>query len=150
VWDYPRPPSLEPVSVLLQVSFGGVIIARTTNGHRVCETSHAPAYYFPPTDVRTDLLEAADGSSYCEWKGVAVYFHIVVGDERAERAAWAYPDPSPRFTAIADHLAFYARSVDACQVGDEIVTPMDGDFYGGWITSNLVGPIKGAPGTRHW
>lgn len=150
VWDFPRPPALERVSVRLRVVLGGVTIAETTRGHRVCETSHAPAYYFPPTDVSPDALEPAPGASFCEWKGVASYFTVVGGGSRAERAAWSYPEPTAAFASLADHVAFYAGSMDACFVGDHEVTPMDGDFYGGWITPDLVGPFKGAPGTRHW
>ena len=150
VWDFPRPPALEVVQAPLRVVFAGEVIAETTGGHRVCETSHAPAYYFPTADVRFDLLTAAPGASYCEWKGVAAYHDVVVGDRRAERAAWSYPEPTAAFAPLVDHVAFYAGPMDACFVGDDEVSPMDGDFYGGWITPELVGPFKGAPGTRHW
>ncbi len=150
VWDFPRPPALEAVGERLRVVFNGVEIADTTAGYRVCETSHAPAYYFPPSDVRQVHLQPVAGASLCEWKGRARYFDVVVDTHRAERAAWTYPEPTPAFAAIADHVAFYAGLMDACFVGEEEVTPMDGDFYGGWITSDLVGPFKGAPGTRHW
>lgn len=150
VWDYPRPPALEPVSVRLRVELDGVTVADTASGFRVCETSHAPAYYFPPGDVLVEHLRPAAGSSFCEWKGVASYFDLVVGERVAPRAAWSYPEPTAPFSSIKDHIAFYAGSMDACYVGDELVTPMDGDFYGGWITAALTGPFKGAPGTRHW
>ncbi len=150
VWDYPRPPALEPVGRRLRVVFAGLDVAHTTSGLRVCETSHAPAYYFPPADVRSEHLRPVAGGSYCEWKGSAAYFDVVVGDRRAARAAWSYPDPSRRYGALRDHVAFYPGLMDACFVDDEEVTPMDGDFYGGWITSDLAGPFKGAPGTRHW
>lgn len=150
VWDFPRPPALESVTEPLRVVFAGTVVAETDAGYRVCETSHAPAYYFPPADVRFDHLEAAAGASFCEWKGVASYRDVVVGDVRAERAAWSYPEPTGAFGPIRDYVAFYAASMEACFVGDEEVSPMDGDFYGGWITSDLSGPFKGAPGTRHW
>ena len=150
VADYPRPPSCERVAQRVRVVFGGLEIVDSSSAWRVCETHHAPAYYVPRADIADGVLEAVAGSSYCEWKGVASYFDVVVGGQRAERAAWSYPDPTPGFADITDHVAFYARSMDRCFVGDEQVDPMDGDFYGGWITSNLRGPIKGAPGTRHW
>ena len=150
VWDYPRPPRLEKVDERLRVVFMGVTIAETENGYRVLETSHPPVYYFPPGDVRRDLLTPAPGRSFCEFKGVARYWTLAVGDSRAEKAAWSYPDPSAGFRNIADFLAFYASRVDSCWVGGEQVRSQAGDFYGGWITSRIVGPFKGGPGTRGW
>lgn len=150
VWDFPRPPALEPVAVTLRVILGGVTIAETSHGYRVCETSHAPAYYFPLADVATEALRPAEGGSFCEWKGIASYFDASGGGRTAERAAWSYPEPTAAFARLRDHVAFYAGLMDACFVGDHEVSPMDGDFYGGWITPDLVGPFKGAPGTRHW
>jgi uncharacterized protein (DUF427 family) len=149
VWDYPRPPALEPVRKRIRVEFAGQVIADTTAAYRVCETSHAPAYYLPLRDV-DDVLVGVEGASYCEWKGVASYYDVVVGDRTASRAAWTYHDPTKRFEPIREHVAFYAAPMDRCWVGDNEVSPMDGDFYGGWITPDLVGPFKGAPGTRHW
>ncbi len=150
VWDYPRPPRLERVVQRLRVVFGGVTVGDSARGWRVLETSHPPVYYLPPDDVRMDLLRPATGRSFCEFKGWARYWTLVVGEHRALAAAWSYPDPTPPYAAIADHLAFYASRVDACFVGEERVTPQDGDFYGGWITSRIIGPFKGAPGTAGW
>jgi uncharacterized protein (DUF427 family) len=149
-WDYPRPPRLEPVTARLRVVLGGVTIADTMRGHRVLETSHPPNYYFPPDDVLPGALVPAEGSSFCEWKGRARYFDVVGGDVVAERVAWAYDTPSPAFASITGHVAFYAAPMDACFVDDELVTPQPGGFYGGWITSTVVGPFKGGPGTRGW
>lgn len=118
------------------------------------ETSQAPAYYFPPGDVDGDLLRPGPTITFCEWKGVATYFDLVVTDGTGTRvvadAAWTYTAPTDRFRDIAGHLAFYAHRVDVCRVGDHLVTPNDGDFYGGWITPDVVGPFKGGPGTRGW
>ena len=150
VWDYPRPPKLEKVSDTLRVVFAGETVASTGNGFRVLETSHPPVYYITPGDIRQDFLVAAGGQSFCEYKGVATYWSLDVGGTRSDRAAWSYPDPTPPFAAIRDYLAFYATRVDECRVGDERVQPQDGDFYGGWITSRIVGPFKGAAGTRGW
>jgi uncharacterized protein (DUF427 family) len=150
VWDYPRPPRLEPVSPRLRVTFNGQTIADTRSGYRVLETSHPPVYYIPPADVARQWLRRAPGQSWCEWKGEAIYWVLEVGDRVAESVAWSYPRPTPDFAPIADHLAFYASRVDACFVGDEQVQPQPGDFYGGWITSNIVGPFKGGAGTRGW
>ena len=150
VWDYPRPPRLEAVAERLRVTFAGEPIAETSAGYRVLETSHPPVYYLPPGDVRMDLLTAVPGSSMCEFKGAARYWSINVAGQSAQRAAWSYPDPTDRFRAIKDYLAFYASHVDACWVGDEQVDAQAGDFYGGWITSRITGPFKGGPGTFGW
>ena len=150
VWDYPRPPRLEPTPRRLRVVFAGVTIADTLQGYRVLETSHPPVYYIPPADVKLEHLQPARGSSFCEFKGQASYYDVVVGDRRAERAAWYYPRPTPAFAPIAGAVAFYAGPMDACYVGDEAVTPQPGDFYGGWITADVVGPFKGGPRTTGW
>jgi uncharacterized protein (DUF427 family) len=150
VWDYPRPPRLERVGKKVKVVFGGVTIAYTTRALRVLETSHPPVYYVPPEDVRMEHLRPAEGGSLCEWKGRASYYDLST-DERAERrAAWYYPDPAGAYREIKDHVAFYPSRMDACWVGGEKVRAQEGDFYGGWITPNVVGPFKGAPGTRGW
>lgn len=150
VWDYPRPPRVEEVSKRIEVVFNGVKIADTVRAKRVLETSHPPAYYIPVDDVRMEYLVETPGSSLCEWKGWARYFTVEVGDRRAERAAWSYPAPKPGYEAIRDHLAFYPAPMDACTVDGERVVPQPGSFYGGWITSGVVGPFKGGPGTAGW
>ncbi len=150
VWDYPRPPKLERTAKRLEVIFEGVRIADTHRGYRVLETSHPPVYYLPPDDIATEYLREAGGGSYCEWKGRARYWDVVVGEAVAERVAWSYPDPTPRFASLKDHLAFYAGPMDECRVEGEPVTPQPGGFYGGWVTADLVGPFKGIPGSRGW
>lgn len=141
VWDYPRPPRVEETSRQIQVFLGGEKIADTRRAKRVLETSHPPAYYVPREEVRMDLLRAAVGVTWCEWKGRAVYFDVVVGAETASKAAWSYPDPSAGFEAIRDHIAFYPAKMDACLVDGEAARPQNGGFYGGWITSEIVGPF---------
>jgi uncharacterized protein (DUF427 family) len=116
----------------------------------VLETSHPPTYYLPPEDIRLEYLSPAAGSSLCEWKGAARYYTLEVGGRRVERVAWSYPQLTPAFAAIKDYVAFYAAPMDACLVDGERVVPQPGDFYGGWITSDIVGPFKGEPGTRGW
>jgi uncharacterized protein (DUF427 family) len=150
VWDYPRPPRLEKVGERLRVLFNGKTVADTTSGYRVLETSHPPVYYIPPADIAEPFLRSVPGHSWCEFKGHAAYWSLDVDGRRTANAAWSYPAPSPAFADIAGYLAFYASRVDACWVGDEQVQPQDGDFYGGWITSRIVGPFKGAAGTRGW
>jgi uncharacterized protein (DUF427 family) len=150
VWDYPRPPALEPVEARVRVELGGVTVADSERAWRVLETSHPPNYYLHPDDVEVGLLEPAPGRSHCEWKGEAVYWTLRVGDRVEVAAAWSYPRPTPAFAAITDHLAFYAGRADACWVGDERAEPQPGGFYGGWITRGVVGPFKGVDGSRWW
>ncbi len=149
VQSYPRPPALEPVALAITIRLGGCLVAQSKEAYRVLETHHAPTYYIPPQDVPAELRPVA-GSSFCEWKGAARYFDVVVNGTIAQRAAWCYEDPTEHFKPLAGHLAFYAGQMDECRVGDTVVIPQPGDFYGGWVTPNLDGIVKGGPGTRHW
>lgn len=150
VWDYPRPPRLEPVTARLRVVLGGQTIADSTSGFRVLETSHPPNYYLPVADVAPGALTRVSGTTFCEWKGHAHYYEVRGGDRVELRAAWGYDDPSPAFAALAGTVAFYAGRMDACLVDDERVEPQPGGFYGGWITRSVVGPFKGGPDSRGW
>lgn len=150
VWDYPRPPRLEREPRRLRVVFEGQVLADTTNGFRVLETSHPPVYYFPADDVDGSLVLPASGGSFCEWKGLASYHTAVVRSKQAVRCAWSYPTPTEAFREIAGHYAFYAGPMEACFVGDERAEPQPGGFYGGWVTSDVVGPFKGIPGSAGW
>ncbi|MCI4668734.1 MAG: DUF427 domain-containing protein [Bacteroidia bacterium] len=151
VWDYPRPPRLEPVSTHLRVIHQGEIIADTNRAYRVLETSHPPVYYISSEDMKKEFIHLHPGaSSFCEFKGRAVYHNLEIGNTRILKFAWSYPNPSQEFAAIKDYLAIYASKVDECWVGDEKVQAQEGDFYGGWITSKVVGPFKGGAGTWGW
>jgi uncharacterized protein (DUF427 family) len=142
---------VEPTTDRVVVELGGRVVADTTSALRVLETSQPPAYYLPPRDIDLSLLvPSTAGPTTCEWKGVAVYLDVVVGDRVAHAAAWTYPEPWSGYEAIAGHLAFYAQKMDRCTVAGEVVQPNDGDFYGGWVTSRVVGPFKGGPGSRGW
>lgn len=151
VWDYPRPPRLEKTNRHLRVIVSGQVIAETNNAYRILETSHPPTYYVPPADVRTEFLQQRPkDSSMCEFKGQAVYWDIVIEDSKKQAAAWSYPQPRANFAAIKDYFCFYASRVDACFVDGEEVQAQQGDFYGGWITKDIVGPFKGGAGTWGW
>ncbi len=150
VWDYPRPPALEPCRRRVRVELGGRLIADSRAALRVLETSHPPTIYVPPGDVDPGCLASAAGRSFCEWKGRARYFDVVAGDRRAPVAAWSYPDPAARYAALKDHVAFYPGRMERCRLDDEVVRAQPGDFYGGWITDDIAGPIKGGPGTLAW
>ncbi len=146
VWDYPRPPRLEPTPRRLHIVHGAVL-ADTVRALRILETSHPPVYYIPQSDIAMDRLRPSQRrGSFCEWKGAAVYWSL----PGVPDVAWSYPKPAPAYLALKDHLAFYASRVDECTVDGERVEPQPGDFYGGWITSDLLGPFKGAPGTMGW
>ena len=150
VWDYPRPPKLELTKKHLQVFFNGELIADTHRALRVLETSHPPVYYIPPQDIRMAHLVPVEGSSWCEWKGQAAYYNVEIGPKIGKKVAWTYPKPAPSFELIKDHVAFYAWAMDKCLIDGELVRPQPGNFYGGWITDDIVGPFKGEPGTMGW
>lgn len=150
VWDYPRPPRLEESTRHIQVVLNGEVIANTQRAKRILETSGPPVYYIPPEDVKMEYFTPTDHHSYCEWKGVASYYTITVGNTTVANGAWYYPQPTSGYEGIAHYPAFYPGKMDVCYVDGEKVQPQDGDFYGGWITSEIVGPFKGAPGTLDW
>jgi uncharacterized protein (DUF427 family) len=150
VWDYPRPPRLEAVLARVRVEFAGVLLADSTRAWRVCETSSPPVYYIPSEDIQMSCLEPYEEPSFCEWKGIATYWTVRVGDRVAEKAAWSYEAPDAGYEPLRGHLAFYAGKMDACFVGNDRVTPQPGDYYGGWITPNITGPFKGAPDSSRW
>lgn len=148
VWDYPRPPRIEPVKQAIKIELNGVVIAESSSAKRVLEKGHPPVYYLPMEDINAEVLRISSRRTWCEWKGEASYYDILVGDLVAHNAAWFYPDPLPDFLDIKDSVAFYAGKMGACFVGDEVVEPQAGDFYGGWITSNIQGPFKGSSRER--
>lgn len=158
VWDYPRPPRVEVSDEIVEVVLGGVVVARTDRSWRVLETSHPPTYYLPPSAFLDGVLRpAVGGHTWCEWKGRASYLDLVAppdpehpGSVVAERAAWTYERPSAGFEPIAGAVAVMPGAVDRCTVDGEVVVPQPGSFYGGWITSRVTGPFKGAPGTLGW
>jgi len=179
VWDYPRPPALQESTRHVVVKCGDILIAETRSAWRVMETSHPPTWYLPPTDVRHDRIRrSALRTTMCEWKGAATYWDVAAGDVAAgdlaagdvaadgvaatdvapghagsaswrEAAAWSYQTPTPRFVPISGFLSFMPSAVE-CYVDGERVLPQAGGFYGGWITSDVVGPFKGEPGSWGW
>ena len=150
VWSYPRPAVAEPTLSHIMIEHHGRTIADTRSAVRTLETSHPPSYYIPLTDIAPWALRKADGTSLCEWKGAALYWDVVVGTTVLPKAGWSYPNPTPAFLMLSKHVAFYAGPFDRCTVDGERVTPQPGSFYGGWITSRVVGPFKGGPGTMGW
>lgn len=150
VWDFPRPAIAELCTARVTIELAGNVIADTRLSIRTLETSHPPSYYFPPDAIRRKVLRRGSETSFCEWKGSALYWDVVIGDRILPRVGWSYPDPTARFAMLRDHIAFYAAPFDRCSVDGETVIAQPGDFYGGWITSNLAGPFKGVPGSMGW
>ena len=150
VWAYPRPPCVEDSTKHIKVVFNNLVIANTHRAKRMLETSSPPVYYIPPEDINMGHLKETQRNTICEWKGVASYYTVIVGDRQAENAAWFYPNPTSGYTSSKNYVAFYPQKMDACYVDDELVKPQPGNFYGGWITSDFVGPFKGEPGTEGW
>jgi uncharacterized protein (DUF427 family) len=148
VWDYPRPPELVPDGRLVEVYDGDQLIASSSRTYRVLETASPPSFYLPPQGVDLNLLSFAPGSSVCEWKGVAEYWTLS-SDSKMGVVGWSYPEPKPAFEQIRGYIAFYP-AVMVCYVSGERVRPQPGQFYGGWITGEIVGPFKGEPGTEYW
>jgi uncharacterized protein (DUF427 family) len=150
VWDFPRPPALESVPWRIRVIHNGIDIVDAPEAIRVLETSQPPAYYVDPRYVSMECVRESSRRSMCEWKGPAVYATIDADGAIATDACWSYPKPTARFAAITGFWAFYAQALDECYVDDELVVPNPGSFYGGWMTAQVTGPVKGAPGTLHW
>lgn len=151
VWDYPRPPRIEDTTKRIRVIFNGELIADTRRSKRGLETSHPPCYYIPPEDIKMEYLIPSNYSPYCEWRGYSKYYHLKVGDRQAENVAW-YRDKEIHagYEEILGYVGFDPRPMDACYVDDEKAQPQQGNFYTGWITSDVVGPFKGGPGTSGW
>lgn len=150
VWDYPRPPRIEPSTATIEVRFGGQLIVRTNRAVRVLETSHPPVYYLPIEDFAAGVLTPVQGTTHCEFKGAASYFDVVAGSAGSPRGAWTYPSPVRGYEELATRAAIYPSQMDACTVDGERVQAQEGDFYGGWITAAIVGPFKGGTGTWGW
>lgn len=149
VWDYPRPPRHESSSDLIVVQHGNDKLAETRNSLRVLETSQPPAYYIPMDDIDTTRLRPSQSRSLCEWKGEARYFDLETDEGLIEQVGWYYMTPSGPYQALRNHAAFYAQKL-TCSVNAELVAANEGNFYGGWITSAIVGPFKGGVGSSFW
>lgn len=151
VWDYPRPPRLEPTGRRIRVVHRGATVVDTVHAVRVLETSHPPAYYVPLAEIATGVLQPSGGrQTVCEWKGTASYLDVVIAGVRVPRAGWRFTTPRLGYEALASRVGFYPHALDECWVDAERVVPQEGSFYGGWITTDVVGPFKGGPGTLGW
>ena len=145
VWDYPRPPAIVACSQRLTVYADKTCIADTNAGVRVLETAGAPTYYFPSEHVDMTHLEMGEITSVCEWKGAAQSITVAGRTD----AAWRYVNMFPEFSQLYQWVSFYPAILD-CFIGNEQASPQPGEYYGGWVTTNLGGPIKGEPGSESW
>ena len=150
VWQYPRPAVAQPSDRHIRITHAGIVVADTRAAVRTIETSPPPSWYIPPDAIAPGLLRPSPRRSFCEWKGEARYWHVEIGGQVFNDVAWSYPNPTPAFAILRDHVAFYAAPFDLCTVDGERVRPQPGGFYGGWITSDLAGPFKGIPGSMGW
>jgi uncharacterized protein (DUF427 family) len=149
VWDYPRPPAICKDSRRVTVKTADFVLVDSHRAIRILETASPPTFYIPPEDVDTSYLIPCAGSSYCEWKGLAQYWSLSSPGREVQQAGWSYPQPNPDFAQIAGYFAFYPGKLE-CYVDGERVHPQPGGFYGGWLTGEIAGPVKGLPGTHSW
>lgn len=149
VWDYPRPPVIAPDDRSVVIKHDGIAVAETSRSVRVLETASPPVFYIPMDDIIMNLLTESEGGSFCEWKGEAIYWSLQKDDFFIKNIGWSYPNPFKEFRMIKDYIAFYPSRID-CHVDGERVKPQPGQFYGGWVTSELTGPFKGEKGTEWW
>ena len=146
VWDYPRPPSIDADSRRVRVLADARLVAETTAAVRVLETASPPTFYLPPDDVDADAVQPTTRCMRCEWKGQARAYDVA----GIAAAGWAYIETFPEFAAIEGYYAFYPAELH-CTVAGETVEPQAGGYYGGWITTEIVGPFKtGDPETAWW
>lgn len=150
VWDYPRPPAIESFNGHIRIVHNDIILVNSNKCHRILETSHPPSFYIPMSDVNMEYLNLNELTSFCEWKGKAFYFDLNMNSKTIDKVGWYYPNPNKKYAALKDTISFYASKLDNCFVNDEKVKAQEGDFYGGWITSNIKGPFKGGAGTFGW
>ena len=150
VWDYPRPPRLEVEPRVVKIVSNGETIVESSGALRILETSHPPNIYVPFGDVAPQVLRRNPQRTVCEWKGTAEYWDVCVGERITAAAAWSYSQPRPGYEVLAEYVSFYPRSMDACYLGEELVKPQPGRFYGSRITGDVVGPFKGGAGTWGW
>src|SRR5262245_14671595 len=142
VWDYPSPPSVEETKKQVRVIYDSIVIAETERPVRGLQTGHPPVYYIPQEDIRMEYLVPVKKTSTCEFKGVASYFNVKGKTKENANAAWSYPDPTAGYEKIRNYIAFYPRFMDSCYVDGELVRPEPGEYFGGWVTNDIVGPFQ--------
>jgi uncharacterized protein (DUF427 family) len=150
VWDFPQSPLVEDIDQQIRVYYKGLLIANTTQSKRVLEKAHPPCYYIPMADIQMHYLKINGEISFCQYKGKASYFNLEVGTEIITDLAWTYLKPTSKYTQLTGYVAFFAGKGCDCYVGEELASPQPSEFFGGWITADIVGPFKGEDGTWDW
>ena len=133
-FNFPAPPPgralyLDPTPKRIRVIVAGETVADSIRAFLLHESGHQPIYYFPPSDVRADLLEPSPRQTHCPKKGDASYYSIRVGDRVVDAGAWYYPDPLPDAPPIKDLIAFYWNRMDHWLEEDEEVFGHPRDPY---------------------
>jgi uncharacterized protein (DUF427 family) len=153
VWDYPRPPEIRPAEARIRAYLGDILVMESNCALRIVEIAGAPVYYAPSEDWREDVLVTNGEFSICEWKGVATQYDVVAGGLKAKWGAFSYDNPLTDLNRGFEQLAGWIAPHPAqltCFLGDERAKPQLGGLYAGWVTSRVVGPIKGGSDTAHW
>jgi uncharacterized protein (DUF427 family) len=123
-FEPPKPGSelyLERTPKRIRAAIAGETVADSRRAMLLQESGHQPIYYFPPQDVRSDLLEHSDKHTRCPKKGEASYYTVRVGERIVKDAAWYYPQPLDGAPPIKDLIAFYWDRIDQWLEEDEEV-----------------------------
>jgi uncharacterized protein (DUF427 family) len=112
---------LEPTPKRVRAVIAGETVADSRDAMILQESGLQPIYYFPPDDVRSELLRPSDKHTRCPKKGQASYYTVQVGDRLVKDAAWYYPEPIDGAPPITDLIAFYWDRVDRWLEEDEEV-----------------------------
>jgi len=107
-----HPITVEPASTRVTVKAGDTPVADTTAALALREASYPTVYYIPLADVRPEVLQASDTTTYCPYKGEASYYSIATAQGELADAVWTYVTPYPAVASIAGHVAFYANRVE--------------------------------------
>ncbi|MGO2393287.1 MAG: DUF427 domain-containing protein [Halomonas sp.] len=95
--------TLHPTQQRLQVQFDGILIADSTSTLELREYGYPPRHYFPREDVLMDLLTVSETTTYCPFKGYAVYFSL----DESRDIDWSYVEPIEGMEPLAGRIAFY-------------------------------------------
>ena len=95
----------------VRVLFDGTLLASSDRAVRVLETRHQPVRYFPRSDVRMDLLERSEHTTFCPFKGEASYYSVQGAGKAGKNLIWTYEDPYDEVADLEGLVAFYADRV---------------------------------------
>lgn len=117
---------IEPAAKRVRVVFNGETIVDTDRAVLVLETQQAPVYYFRREDVRMDLAQSTEHTSFCPFKGEASYWTLTVGDKTVENVFWSYETPYVEVPGMKDLIGIYWNRMDAWyEDGAQVGQPTD-------------------------